>query len=354
VNHIQTIQKTSQKWPLLVFITCAIALCGCEQQGPEQDLENYLGRLATTLDTDQPEVSLAAIPKPPKISELRYTLAPGNLHALDFLALSGCKVQVTIGKRNSSLGKLAKASQRLLLELEYLQYAPECIQFMYKTGKTELAENLESAYTLKKAQLPKLIFNATLASSEFRSFWKKPASIADYPAQTNSTVLQSLAAITKDVERWLLGDYQANNTRFEIHLSQAAMGDGGALWLALGHQGAALTAGNMMLEKSFARGPLCSDRYRSPAADILPNVIHKYFITEIQPWSAALGKRYHELIPAVSALEDLLQDDLSEEYVHYQKARNAAMSALTNRPKEHVEAIKKVLNSCQNKSPLNT
>lgn len=354
MNHVQTIQKASQKWPLLLFIACTITLCGCEQQGPEQDLENYLGRLATTLDTDQPDVTLLPIPKPPKISELRYTLAAGNLDALDFLALSGCKIQITIGKRNSSLGIMTKASQRLLLELEYLQHAPECIQFMHKTGKTELAENLESAYELKKSQLPKLIFNATLASSEFRSFWKKPTSIANYPAQTNSTVLQSLGAIKKDAERWLSGDYQANNTAFEIHLSETAMGDGGALWLALGRQGAALRAGNMILEQSLASGALCSDRYRSPAADILPNVIHKYFITEVQPWSAALGKRYHELIPALEALENVLKGDLPEEYVQYQKTRNTAMSTLKNRPKEHVEAIKKVLKPCQNKSPLNT
>ena len=131
------------------------------------------------------------------------------------------------------------------------------------------------------------------------------------------------------------------------------MGDGGALWLALGIQGGALNAGNTVLAQSLARGPLCSKSYRSPAADILPNVVHKYFITQIQPGSAALGKRYHELIPALVALENLLQDDLPREYVQMQTARNAAMSALTKMPRAHVESIKKVLSPCQNKSPLN-
>lgn len=332
---------------------CTVTLYGCEKEGPEKKFQNYLGRLAITLDADTPSVPNPKIPKPPKISELRYTLDSGNLHALDFLALSGCKVQITIGKRNSSLGKLAKDSQRLLLELEFLQHAPECIRFMRKSGKAELAGNLEVAYQLKQQQLPKLIFNATLANVEFRGFWKKPAELADYPAQTNSKVLQSLGAITKNTERWLSGDYRANNAAFEIHLSEVAMGDGGALWLALGIQGSALAAGNLLLEQSLARGPLCGANYRSAAADILPRVVHKYFITQIQPGSAALGKRYHEILPALTALESLLQDDLPEEYVQIQKARDTAMSALIKMPRAHVAAIKKVLTPCQNKSPFN-
>ncbi|MEH6569241.1 MAG: DUF3080 family protein [Halioglobus sp.] len=353
MTQVQSIQKFAHPWFLLVFLTCTVTLYGCEKEGPEKKFQNYLGRLATTLDADTPTVPIPLIAKPPKISELRYTLEPGNLHALDFLALSGCKIQITIGKRNSSLGKFAKDSQRLLLELEYLLHAPECIRFMRKNGKTELAENLEMAYQLKKRQLPKLIFNATLANSEFRSFWKKPAALADYPAQTNSKVLQSLGAITKNTERWLSGDYRADNATFEIHLSEVAMGDGGALWLALGIQGGALNAGNILLEQSLARGPLCSKNYRSPAADILPRVVHKYFITQIQPGAAALGKRYHELIPALRALENLLQDDLPKEYLRMQEERNKAMSALTEIPRAHVQAIKKVLRTCQNKSPLN-
>jgi hypothetical protein len=79
-------------------------------------------------------------------------LPPGKLGALDFLAISGCEVQVTIGKRNSSLGRMAKESQRLLLELEYLALAPECIDYQRRQGRSGVADTLEQAWQLSNCR----------------------------------------------------------------------------------------------------------------------------------------------------------------------------------------------------------
>ena len=333
-----------------VVLGCfVLGLPGCAEPGPEQALDTYLDRIATTLALDSGEVTVVSSPKPPKISDLRLTLPPANLGTLDFLSLTGCAVQITIGKRNSSLGLFASDSQRLLLDLEYLQLAPQCIDFMRQAGRRELADLLQDAFVLKREQLPGLIFNATLGNTEFRQFWKKPQTLNDYPRQTSSAVLSALAAINLHVKRWLSGDFQANNKAFEILLSEIARGDGGALLQALAIQESRLEAGNTLLRQSLTRGPLCAPRYRHDGADTLPQVIKKYFIAEVQPWSASLGRRYHELLPPLIELEEVLFHALPESYNDWRQIRQKAFLQLISAPREHVELLEKVLSPCQEK-----
>jgi hypothetical protein len=349
--NTQPLKTPANRFGTAVLLCCAALVLpgGCSKPGPTQHLDDYLTRLARTLDVEQVTIPTAAAPRMPKTADLRLLLPSANLDALDFLSLSGCAVQITIGKRNSSLGKFASDSQRLLLELEYLQLAPQCIEYMRKSGNSQLADTLEQAHVLKQAQLPGLIFNATLANTEFRAFWKKPADLADYPLQTSSVVLSALAVIALDVERWLAGDYRADNREFEIQLSEVAKGDGGALLLALATQESRLEAANHLLRESLANGPLCSAQYRRAAADTLPKIIQKTFITGMQPWSAALGRRYHELIPALVRLEDLLANALPPSYSHWKLERAAAFSRLISAPMHHVHLLQETLAPCMEK-----
>jgi Protein of unknown function (DUF3080) len=345
-SHFAILQKLL-RGALLFPALVALALGGCAEEGPVQALDIYLARLARTLEQDASKPVPSPQRKPPKTSELRLELPPGNLDALDFLSLRGCALQTTIGKKNSSLGIFASDSQRLLLELEYLQLAPACIAQLQRTGEAELAATLGAAFALKRDQLPGLIFNATLANTEFRQLWKKPAEIGDYPAQTSSAVLSALAAISIQTERWLAGNYQSENREFEILLSEVAKGDAGALHYALSLQAASLAVGNQLLRGSLDSGPLCSQRYRKSAADVLPKVVEKYFIGEVQPWSAALGRRYHELYPAVKKLEKQLSAVLPVLYLEWAENRNRELSRLIRAPVEHVNMLKQVQEPCE-------
>jgi len=155
--------------------------------------------------------------------------------------LSGCTVQATIGKRNSSLGRYAKPSQRLLLELEYLQLAPPCIDLLRDHNST-LANAIDAAWRQRQKQLPALIFNATLGSDEYRSFWLAPRAPGDYPVVSLAVAVSALKRINRHVCRWLSGDYQAQNRDFEVLLSQVAGGDAGALLQALHTQSSGVLA----------------------------------------------------------------------------------------------------------------
>ena len=323
-----------------------VTLAGCTSRDPAAAHDLYLARLARTLSVPKAAVVQLPLTSLPAPRQLLLDIAPGKLGALDFLALSGCAVQVTIGKRNSSLGRMAPPSQRLLLELEFLQLAPACIQHLRGKGREELAATVQEAATLKKEQLPALIFNATLASEEYRDFWRGGSLPPEYPEATGSAVVSALRAITAHSRRWLAGDYTADNLGFELLLGEIARGDGGELLRALAHQKSWLEAANRMLEQRAARGPLCTQHIRPAAADILPNVVHRFFIDGIQPRAAAVGRRYHELLPAVAELEALLADTLPAPYRDWQQRRDALLAAFVTAPREHVRQLQAVQEPC--------
>jgi hypothetical protein len=150
---------------------------------------------------------------------------------MDFLALSGCAVQATIGKRHSNLGRMARDSQRLLLALEYLRLAPRCITYQRQRNAAPLADTLERAWQLQRQQLPALIFNATLGGAEYRALWHTPAHTPgeSRPGAGVSRTSSALVAINDHTRRWLAGDYQAGNRDFEILLSTVASDDNGSM-----------------------------------------------------------------------------------------------------------------------------
>ncbi|MFT5709667.1 MAG: hypothetical protein ACI8QT_000354 [Halioglobus sp.] len=166
---------------------------------------------------------VAGMPQIPPTRQLRITLPPGTFNTLDFMALHGCALQITLGKYQSALGQFASDSQRLLLDLEYLNLAPDCIARKQSEHNIVLAEQLLQEKKFKLQQLSSRIFNATFANTEFQQFWNRRYKCCDNAGQSQRT-LSAFAALNGSVQRWLLGDYQVSNIEFEIQLSEVAKG----------------------------------------------------------------------------------------------------------------------------------
>jgi hypothetical protein len=348
---MQTVKQRPAKVgrePVIAICICLALFTGCQPGTPDDRYHNYLTRLGRTLTVDVPVIDSTTLPVAPRVGRLQIDTPSSSLDTLDFLTLRGCAVQVTLGKRNSSLGRMAKPSQRLLLELEYLRLAPECINYQRDNDRQALANTLQQAWELKRQQLPALIFNATLGSAEYRSFWRAAKIPSTYPTATNSQVISALRAINDHTRHWLAGEYEANNRDFEILLSDIAAGDGSALLRSLTRQHEWLAAADSMLDEHRERGPLCTPNIRPAAADILPNVIRKYFIAEIQPHAASLNKRYHQLLPPFTTLEKILDSALPADYRTWKTLRNNLLDELTQAPRRHVEQLKSILQPCLN------
>ena len=262
-------------WRLLAQCIALCLLAGCE--GPEAQYQRYLSRLGHILPKDTPVTRQPALPEPPATGQLHVNIPPGSLDTLDFLALSGCAVQATIGKRNSSLGRMASDSQRLLLALEYLRLAPRCITYQRERDATPLADTLQQAWQRQRQQLPALIFNATLGGTQYRSLWHTPVNTSG-DATHNNPVIPALDAINSLTRSWLAGDYRADNRSFEIFLSEVAARGGGAPLQTLD----------------------------------------------------SLGRRYHALLPPVAALEELLSPVIPPDYRDWSRERNVRLAKLLN------------------------
>ena len=342
----QADKSTGRCWRLASFVGSLVLLGGCQAESTEARFHNYLDRLATTLSHTATTPEFTPTPRPPRSGKLRLEIPSDSLDTLDFLALSGCAVQVTIGKRNSSLGRMARSSQRLLLELEYLRLAPDCISHLRDSDRVSLAELLEQSWRSKREQLPALIFNATLGGDEYRAFWLATPLVADYPRVSSSVTIPALLAINQLVRRWLAGDYAADNRGFELLLGEVAGGDGGTLLKALSRQRDWLQTADLLLQQRMARGPLCAAGIRFAAADILPVVIRKYFIGEIQPQAASMSQRYYDLLPPVSELEKALASTLPADYRSWMQDRNERFDAATSAPRRHVQQLQAIQDPC--------
>lgn len=196
----------------VLLLAVAILLAACSQRNaPNPQRESHNLSAAT---------SPSLVPDP---DALHLALAPGKLQALDFFTLSGCALQITIGKYQSALGRGASDSQRLLLDLEYLDLAPPCIEHLHSLGQTSLAMVIAEVQTLKREQLPAVIFNATLANTEFHQFWHHRLTHTIQPEQQQLS-LSAIRAITALTRQWMAGDYRASNIEFEIYLNEIASG----------------------------------------------------------------------------------------------------------------------------------
>ncbi|MFK7828251.1 MAG: DUF3080 family protein [Congregibacter sp.] len=328
----------------LALVACLLNACG--SSGPEARLNDYLARLARPLEQSAAEPDSPALSAPPRAETLRLPIEGDSLDSMDFLRLRGCALQATVARRNSSLGRVAPPSQRLLLELAFLREAPACIETLRGEGRLTLAALIADAALVKKEQLPALIFNATLGNLEYREFWRERSKLVNYPDETSSVVVTALEDITADAQRWLNGNYAANEQSFELALSAIARGDGGALRAALRIQARILALADRMIAQRLSRGAVCENGSRPDAAPILRTVAQKYFVGSVQIWSAALNQRYHQLLPALLALETLLEPSFPPNYLRWRTARQTEIEHDLKAPALHVHSLQQLLGSC--------
>jgi hypothetical protein len=325
-----------------------LAVAGCSPYSPETLLLDYQNRLARTLDTKGSATSLPQSSwTKPRPEQLQIALADLSVDGLDFLSLSGCALQITVGKRNSSLGKLAPPSQRLLLELEFLRLAPDCIaQLQVESGNEALISALEEATALKRRQLPARIFNALLAGPEWHAFWQVQSISEDYPSgNTSSDLLTTIEALNVSVQRWLNGNYEADGMLFEARLNQLRAGDGGTLITAAElTQRYFLDWRNLMHSSPYWQEPC--DRFYTDKQTILRTVASRYFAGGVQAWLAPIASRSNSIELAVGELETTLKDVMPEDYKVWLKQRDVLLGGFKTHPRQHVEDLQRLLQPC--------
>lgn len=189
------------KWLLFLLV---MALASCDNDGREAMLDNYVLRLGRAVDEPAAGADLAPPASRPSLGD-RYPLAGTRIDLLEFLKLRSCRLQAAIAHRNSSLGKLAQPSQRLLNSVDFLRWVDPCITRMTAQGNMIIAGRLQQAAEQKTGQLPRLLWRAMLGAEEARLFWSRPSSLDSYPENTGVALIGTLEQLHRLASAWLAG-----------------------------------------------------------------------------------------------------------------------------------------------------
>ena len=330
-----------------ILLVSLLALAGCNgDPGGTEHLDEYLDRLssATGMALPSPEPYRAAVSLPPE--RPRETLDANGIGLIDFLSLSGCELQINLGRRNTQLGRTASPSQQLLLDLEFLALAPSCVSTLRARGDVALADKIDRVHLERRQHLPQLIFQAVLQGPEWQAFWQPALALDPYPADTDSQVITALSMQARLVERWLDGDWLAGADEFELLLSELRAGDGGTLLFALQQVQVALERANKMLTNLPHAAPLCPYGHPTQRSKALQRVVERFFVGNLQPWLTALRRRWEMLKPAIEQLERPLAGALPQSYVQWQQQRDALPEALIRDIRAHVGLMQQALTPC--------
>ena len=331
-----------------VIFLSLLLLAGCGQSDSGlAHLNEYLSRLSTVTGTALASQALPRFDLAPPLPDKAGPASNQQIDLIDFLSLTGCSLQVNLGRRNTQLGRTASPSQRLLLDLEFLDLAPACIELLETRGDTELAATIRVASDDRKQALPSAVFDAVLLGAECRAFWHADPTLGDYPQQTSSLVEQTVTSLSAMTAPWLNGDWSADNRTFELLLSDVRAGDGGELLLATSQLVWALEGANALLTKTQSERPLCPFGQPTERSRALKRVVQQFFVTNVQPWVVSLRRRAELIHEPTQRLETLLVSSITQPYRHWMAARDALLSQLTQMTRQHVQAVQATLASCQ-------
>ena len=327
---------------------CLLVLIGCSDRntGPAQ-LDEYLKRLSTVtgveLTSGAPYESDRFDLPGEQTAELPTA---SQIDLIDFLSLSGCELQVNLGRRNTQLGRTASTSQRLLLDLEFMELAPECITLLRERGDNELASTLTAVSVERKAQLRDSIARALLLGPEWRLFWERPATLGNYPDETSSAMTESLNRLADLTRGWLEGNWQASNREVELLLSDLRAGDGGALLAAHSLVSRELERANTLLARTQTAAPLCPFGNPTDRSKALEHVVARFFVGALQPWLVQLRQRTELLLGPVTDLETPLSAALSPRYRAWVSQRDDLLNNQTERIRAHITNLQAALAGC--------
>ena len=331
---------------LTILVLLSITACSPSDVGADK-FENYLQRLSRVADVEVDAMATTHRAKIPNFSQSRANKIPnGTLSLIDFLSLSGCALQTNIARRNTSMGRTASASQKLILDLEFLRLAPACIERLTRQGEAEIAKTLHDNIALRQTHLKQRLFTALLAGPEWQDFWRIPNRLLNYPDNASGDTAQALWILSQRVERFLDNRWTKNDEDLEPLLAQLRVSSGGQLIEAARLQTEALSRGSAIMALAATRGAYCHRGAITDVGTVTKTVIAKYFAGDVQAWSARVSQRHYEIQTPLLALETRLKDVLPHEYVVWRQHREELLDQLYAAPREHVLSAQVLLDGC--------
>ncbi len=290
---------------------------------------DYQQRLANVTQVDiapiaqrpPPELLLETLPRRRQrvlpLSEIR-------IGVWDYLQIVECRLNQLVSQRNSSLGKVMPASQRLVYETRLVYELHRCLVVLRAdvSPDTKLIRELEQALAIKRSELHLVAWNALVGAAEFESLTSlaanplQPAELE--PLVISRQALDDLLRIALAVKNTrdtpgaepgfdatqLEDNLQLINTQQSIgRLLRSIKLASDELWLA-----------SNILEQASEQNLLCPAGKRTQQADYLQNVFSKYYIGRVQPYLGMLSQEGRRLLESTDRLLALYRPAFPESF----------------------------------------
>ncbi|WP_027853624.1 DUF3080 family protein [Marinobacterium litorale] len=330
----------------LLLVTLGL-LTGCSQQSEVHALlDNYADRVGNAIEHEVDlnlDLASGRIPPlpPTRARSLDVTaLSEGLVDVLDF---RHCGLLHTIAERNSSLGKLAPGSQRLIYEIKLLPALRQCREDLAEDNAPDLARlkaRLDEVIDAKADNLGGVLWNSLYLSPEMEQHFALTGQPLPLTASSVFSSLQpalvhfeQLATLT-DRHHWQAPHFIDD---LEQDFESLYRSDFGAAWLqSLALITATLDSTADALEQRLAERPVCFQQKPNNQARIIRNVFQTYYAGELQPYLSLVHRqgerwRYYQLSitnalpapqPAADYLKKLFGDSEQSLWGRYIAARD--------------------------------
>ena len=291
------LRKCRRARPL--FLGALLVLSGCSQSTPESDLSDYFYRLENVfggsykmLPPDAPGMR-DGLDYPSK-RQLHIDIPSSQISLLDFLRLSECDLQRLIGERNSSLGKVAHESQKLLYQLHFIQLAEDClIQLEGRDERRALRMEIQQDWQLKRNTLGDRIWNATFAGPEFQYQFSLQGGVLSNRAISESPVvleeaLKSLQFLISRMQRYEQPTAGELESALKVIQSDNYLG---RLLLTVRFVRLALDRASQSMEQQFSAEQFCPDQRLLKRGQVMKSVFEVIYLQRVQPMLANLKRR---------------------------------------------------------------
>ncbi|WP_157729740.1 DUF3080 family protein [Bacterioplanes sanyensis] len=333
------------------WIICLSLLLAACSRGPESVLHDYAERVARVVEQPLAEPASVALPTL-ALRELELPLAKADVGLLEFLRLNVCELGMAVGKKNSTLGKVAPPSQRMHMERDFLLLAPDCVAQL-QDSRPELSNKLQQALQLKQSQRLQQWWNAWLTAKEWQQFISSAAAplemTGDEPAHLSRS-LQALDYAIAQGQRWQQQDYVYNSSDMEFHQQQLLLGETLGKWLhAQALQTDVLNRVAQVLEQRYAEKPLCMTGQQTDKAKILFTVFQKFYLAQVQPYMSRSDQLGQQLLADLTALQSTLQQQnitVPKAYQQWLAQLQQRQQGFTRASQRHVYAWRTTLTEC--------
>lgn len=304
---------------ILALVAASLAACG-RNSDPVAMFDDYVTRLGNVTGVElAPPTPEPVIPLYPRTRDLVLNEEALRVNVSTFLALGECGLLGEVSERNSALGRVQPVSSRLLYEIRLLRKLDACVGELAGRGGSdrEFLEKLGSIRAFKAQQLPRVFWNASFASPEFRVF----LSTATEPLQRDQQLVlgeveEALGVLTRIGQD--LTAAPPDPDRLERHYFHLQAGKPvGPLLQGMELSRRGLERASAILEETARAKKLCPLGKKTPRSEYLQNVFVRSYAGQVQPYLSTLHQQSRRLLERIHGLRQVQQVEPPQEFLAF-------------------------------------